>query len=76
MGTCDICGTTKDWLVPAGNSKCIECMSDWELEQVDLSLVAEGLDFELARMEENVSTPAILRGDDRDEGAPIGKSAC
>ena len=76
METCDICGTTKDWLVPPGNSKCIECMSDWELEQVDLGLVAGGLDFELARMEENVNIPVILRGDDLDKGVPIGKSAC
>lgn len=51
-------------------------MSDGELEQVDLNLVADGLDFEVARMEENVNLPVILRGDDRDEGAPIGEFAC
>lgn len=76
MKSCEICGTTAEGIVPPGSDKCIECMSDWEIERVDLSLVAADLEAELARMEKNVSRSAILPGDGRDEGAPIGESAC
>lgn len=76
MKSCEICGTTAESIVPPGSNKCIECMSDCEIEQVDLSLVAAEIETELARMEKKVSRSVIIPGDGRDGGVPIGEVAC
>jgi len=76
MSECVVCGATERWLVPPGSCKCVDCMSDWEIEQVQLGLVAAELDAEIAEMERGMELPGRLRIGDQDETRSTGEAAC
>lgn len=43
MTACELCGEAGAGLVPAGEGLCLDCMDDWDIEQVNLGLVADDL---------------------------------
>lgn len=72
MRTCGICGQDRPEMVLPGCARCLDCMSDWEIEQMDLSAVAAEMDAELEDLEARTNWQGLLNGGDPSETDVVG----